>query len=79
MILNLSIWFALHTIFGVVSESHHYGVRLWIPDWTTVDWMAVAISRRPRRPMFRFKMGMLITLASAAVVGLLYSQLELGV
>ena len=37
MILNLSIWFALHTLFGTVHEQHVYGMRLLVPEWATID------------------------------------------
>ena len=72
VILNLSIWFALHTLFGEVSETHRYGMRVFVPNWSTVDWMAIAISAAALVAMFRFKVGMIVTLAVSAGVGLLY-------
>jgi chromate transporter len=72
VVLNLSIWFALHTLFATVHERRLYGARLLIPDWTTVDPVLVAIAAGAFLAMFRFKVGMLITLALSATFGLLY-------
>jgi chromate transporter len=71
-ILNFSIWFAVHTIFGAVSEQHRFGVRLLIPDWATIDVVALSIAAAALVAMFRFKVGMLPTLAASAAAGLLY-------
>lgn len=44
VILNLSIWFGLHVFFRVV-EPRHYGIlKLWAPEWATLDWRVVALS-----------------------------------
>ena len=72
VILNLSIWFALHTIFAQVAERRVAGMRLLIPDWSTLDPMALAIAVAAFIAMFRYKRGMLQTLAASAAVGLLY-------
>src|SRR6185295_8983133 len=37
VILNLAVWFALHTIFGEVRETAAFGLRLWLPVWQTVQ------------------------------------------
>jgi chromate transporter len=72
VILNLSIWFALHTLFGKVSEQYYGPVRMLIPDWRTLDPMAALISLAAFVAMFRFKAGMLPTLAVSATVGVVY-------
>src|SRR5262249_37936715 len=72
VILNLSIWFALHTMFGTLSEQHRYGMRLLIPNWMTIDLMDVAIAVAAMIAMLRFKIGMLTTLAVSASGGLVY-------
>ncbi len=70
VILNLSIWFTLHTIFGVVHDQHQYGIRLLTPDWATIDWMSAAIACGALMAMFRFKVGMIATLAIATLIGM---------
>jgi chromate transporter len=70
VILNLSIWFSLHTVFAIVTESHAFGARLLVPDWTTVDITAISIAAAAFLAMFRFKAGMIPTLCVSAAVGL---------
>jgi chromate transporter len=72
VILNLSIWFALHTLFGRVNELHSYHIRLMVPDWSTIDVASVAIACGAAIAMFRFKIGMIPTLIVAAAVGAAY-------
>jgi chromate transporter len=75
VILNLSIWFALHTLFGTVNEVHAYRFRLLVPDWATIDMMSVAIAIGARVAMFRLKVGMIPTLIVAAAIGVVYRLL----
>jgi chromate transporter len=72
VILNLSIMFALHTLFGTVTETHAYRMRLYVPDWQTIDWMAAAIAVLAFFLLFRIKVGMIATLATSAGIGLAY-------
>jgi chromate transporter len=72
VILNLSIWFAVHTLFETVNDERAYGLRLLVPDWSTVDWMSAAIACGAMVAMFRLKVGMIPTLTAAAVVGAAY-------
>lgn len=71
VILNLSIWFALHTIFGTVSETHAHGVRLLVPNWATLDAAALFIALAALVAMFRFHVGMIPTLAASVGMGLI--------
>jgi len=72
VVLNLSIWFSLHTVFATVAETHAFGARLLIPDWATVDLAAVVIAAGAFVAMFRFKAGMIPTLGVSAMAGLVY-------
>jgi chromate transporter len=78
VILNLAVWFALHVLFGEVSEMHAAGVRVLIPRPSTLDWGAVAIVAGAALTMFRLKVGMLPTLAGAAAAGVLLHVLGAG-
>jgi len=69
VILNLSIWFAVHTVFHSVGESHLGPVRLPVPDWGSVDPLALGIAAASLVAMLRFKVGMGWTLAGAVLVG----------
>jgi chromate transporter len=44
VILNLSLWFALHVFFGTVNRVPAGPLRLWVPDVATLDWSAVLLA-----------------------------------
>jgi len=72
VILNLGLWFSLNTIFGRPTELHAYGFRLLIPVWNTLDLPALIIAAAAFLALFRFKTGLIPTLAGSAVTGFLY-------
>lgn len=72
VILNLAVWFALHAIFAEVAATTAFGLRLWQPVWHTIDWAALVLAIGAVVAMFRFRLGMLTTLAGSALVGGLY-------
>lgn len=75
VILNLSIWFALHTLFAKLGEYHTGPIRWLVPNWSTLDPVALAITIAAMAALFRFKLGMLPTLAACAAAGLAYRLL----
>ena len=75
VILNLSIWFALHTLFAKVNELRTGPMRWLVPDWSTLDPVSLAITIAAMAALFRFKLGMLPTLAACAAAGLAYHLL----
>lgn len=72
VILNLAVWFGLHVIFGVVGEQQVGPLRLYIPEWGTLDLAALVLTVVSFIALFRFKLGMLPTLALSAGLGLVY-------
>jgi len=71
VILNLAVWFSLHTLFASIHETHHFGMRLLVPVWSTLDFSAFLIAVAAFLALFRFKIGMLKTLAGSVGAGLL--------
>ena len=69
VILNLAVWFALHTIFGEVTATSMLGLRLWLPTWHSLDPVSLALTIAAAVAMFCFGVGMLPTLAGAALLG----------
>jgi chromate transporter len=69
VILNLAVWFALHTLFGEVNATTVAGLRLWLPVLHTVQLPSLALAAGAAIAMFRFKVGMLPTLAASALLG----------
>ncbi len=44
VILNLSIWFALHVFFADVKSQQMGWLILWQPQWASIDWAAVFLA-----------------------------------
>lgn len=78
VILNLAVWFSLHTVFAVVDERQVGLVKLMVPRWETADLVSLFIALAAFIALFRFKASMLLTLAGSAAVGLIYFWLVNG-
>lgn len=72
VVLNLAVWFFLHTAFEILNERHAFGMRLLVPEWGTVDAASIIIAAVAFVAMIRFKVDMLAALAAAAGSGLVY-------
>lgn len=70
VILNLAVWFSLHVLFAEIREVRLAGLRLLIPDPTSLDSVALALALAALLALLRFKIGMLPVLAGAALCGL---------
>jgi chromate transporter len=71
VILNLSIWFALHTLFRQTSPFRSFGMSFDMPVWSSVDFPALALAIVAATAIFRFNLGMLTVLAGSCVAGVL--------
>ncbi|MFL5265746.1 MAG: chromate efflux transporter [Stellaceae bacterium] len=71
VILNLAIWFALHTLFGQVDEQHIYGVVLQVPALRTLNVASLVLSIAALIAIFRFKAGMIQTLLACSAAGII--------
>jgi chromate transporter len=71
VILNLSIWFALHTLFRQTVPVHGFGLSFDAPVLSNVDLPALALSLAAATAIFRFNVGMLVVLAASCVAGVL--------
>jgi chromate transporter len=70
VVLNLAIWFALHTIFREVRPVHGYGFAFDMPIPASVDAGALALSVAAIIAIFQFKLGMIPTLLACSAVGI---------
>lgn len=70
VILNLAIWFAIHTVFRVTYPVRGYGFGFDMPVLPSVDPWALLLSVGAIVAMFRFKVGMIPTLVVCATAGL---------
>ena len=69
VILNLSLWFGAHVIFGHVGEERLGPLRWLVPTWSTVDVAALVLAASALVAMLRFDLGLPRTLALCAAVG----------
>ncbi len=76
VILNLSVWFALHVIFGTVTAAWHGPVRLWTPEWASLNVEALALAALATALLFGVRLGILSTLAITAAAALAWSLIQ---
>jgi chromate transporter len=69
VILNLSIWFALHTLFRETSPVRSFGLSFDMPIFSSIDLAALALSIAAATAIFRFNLGMLTVLGGSCVAG----------
>src|SRR5467141_5104194 len=70
VILNLAIWFGIHTIFRATVPVRAFPFAFDAPILTSVDGWALALSVAAAVAIFRFKFGMLWTLAGSCAAGI---------
>jgi chromate transporter len=70
VILNLAIWFGIHTIFKEVRPIEWGMLSFDAPAWQSVNIWALLLSVAAIIAMFRFKIGMLPTLAATSAAGI---------
>lgn len=70
VIANLSLWFALHVLFRRAAPVAAGPITLAMPDWTSLNLAALALSVLAAVLLFRTRLGMLATLTICAAAGL---------
>lgn len=75
VILNLSVWFALHVLFAQVHEVRGFGAAVDLPVLSSVNIPSLILTAGAIIAVFRFKLGMLTVLAACSAIGLLYGLL----
>jgi chromate transporter len=73
VILNLSVWFATHTLFGRVDARSYGPLHVDVPVWPTLEPVALLLAAGSMIAMLRFKVGMAWTLAASAALGIAFS------
>ncbi|MDT3685174.1 MAG: chromate efflux transporter [Pseudorhodoplanes sp.] len=70
VILNLSVWFALHVLFGEVQETR-FGILRWYAfDPASIDAMAAALAAIAAMLAFRFHVGLVALVGIMAALGI---------
>jgi chromate transporter len=75
VILNLSLWFALHVVFGRVEDRWHGPLRVWTPDPASLNVDAVLLAVLAGVLLLWLRLGILGTLALTAAAALAWSLL----
>ncbi len=70
VILNLSIWFALHVFFKNVTNVNYGLLSVWQPDLTTLDWRVVILCVSAGILLLKFHWGIVRVLGLCALLGL---------
>jgi len=78
VILNLSLWFALHVLFGRVEGQWHGPLRLWTPDLGSLNVDAVLLAILAAILLLGIRLGIVGTLATTAAASLAWSLLANG-
>jgi chromate transporter len=71
VILNLAVWFAIHTIFSAAFRIERFGFSFDAPVLSSVNLPALFLSLAAAMAIFRFKSGMIVTLAACSLAGVL--------
>ena len=69
VVLNLSVWFALHVVFVSVSAERRGCLTLWVPDLTSLDWRVPVLALGSGLLLLRFHINLFWTLLIAAPGG----------
>lgn len=69
VILNLSIWFALHVLFSNVHREQLGPMTLWRPELASLEWLAVSLFILSCFLAFRLHWGIIKILIIASVLG----------
>jgi len=69
VILNLSIWFALHVLFGSVEQKTIGPLTLWHPEWLSIQWLSLALFFLSGFLVFRLHWGIAKVLLVVSILG----------
>ena len=70
VILNLSLWFAIHVLFRNVGTWEHFGMSVLVPDFGSIRLAALALSAAAMLMLMRFRLPVLAVLSICAAAGL---------
>jgi chromate transporter len=78
VILNLTVWFALHVLFGTITETWAGPLRLYLPQLASLNWIAAGLSALAVALLFKLHWGIISTLAVCAASALALHALGVG-
>jgi len=69
VILNLSVWFALHVMFKEVTLTNYGPIKLWQPDLATVDWRIIGLTALCALLILKLHWGIVRVLTISSLLG----------
>jgi chromate transporter len=72
VVLNLAVWFGLHTLFGTVTDISRLGMVIPVPQLRTLDVFALGLAAVMFIGMWRFRWGIIPVVVASAVLGFCY-------
>jgi chromate transporter len=72
VVLNLAIWFALHTLFRSVAPLALGPLRFDVPVASSLDPWALLLSAGAMVAIFKFHSGVIVTLGSTSALGVMF-------
>ena len=75
VVLNLTVWFAMHVLFSEVTTLGFTHLRVIVPQPASIDLAALAIAVVAGIGLLRYRIGVLTTLIVCGVLGILLSQI----
>ncbi|MEL7803462.1 chromate efflux transporter [Sulfitobacter pontiacus] len=69
VILNLSVWFALHVLFATLTREQRGPFTLWLPELASIEWLALFLFGLSSLLAFRLHWGIIRILLVASVLG----------
>jgi chromate transporter len=77
VILNLAVWFAIHTVFRLTRHLSEFGISVDVPVLASLDIWSLILALGAAIAIFRFKAGMIPTLAASCAAGVALHALGL--
>ena len=78
VILNLTVWFGIRTLFHIVQPVQHGGLAFDMPNFMSFDPLALVLFISAAIAVFRFKISAAMTLVGSSVVGGVFLLLGLA-
>ena len=73
VIANLTVWFALHVLFGEVGRFERGPVSVLMPEFSTLDWQAISLVLFAYLLAFTLRFPVVRLIAACALCGLAFS------
>ena len=77
VVLNLAVWFSIHTMFRVTQHFAKLGISVDAPNPASLDVWSLALALCAALAIFRFKVGMIPVLAASCAAGIVLHALGL--